>query len=178
MSITCSDFFVRADRLEKKDRVRLKRSCGALLSEADGQTLTVFYRLMPHFVESFEEDRWFLALCIYCLWDKEDNAGRRPMEKQIAAMKDSSKVSDSFDHRFTGLLDTPWNDDGYLNQKLTRMAKMLKQKGYPVDGAELLDALLHWNDASRRIQKKWVRAYCHTDGGENNENNNQNESED
>ena len=158
-----SNFIMRSDNLEKKDRVLLKRNCGALLSEADGNTLTVFYRILPHTVKSYEEDRWFLALCIHCLWNEEDNPKRRPMETQIAAMKYAEDMSDSLDHRLTGLLDTPWNDDGYLSQKLTRMAKMLKQKGYPVDGAALLNDLLHWNDPDRWIQKKWVRAFCRTE---------------
>lgn len=173
-----SNYIEKADRLEKKDRVLLKRSCGSMLSEADGQTLTVFYRLLPGSVKPYEEDLWFLALCVHCLWGEEDNEKRRPMEKQISAMKYREELTDSFDHRFTVLLDTPWNDDGYLNQKLTRMAKLLKQKGYPVDGAELLDALLHWNAPDRYIQKKWVRAYCRTeDLIEDNENRTEDKTE-
>ena len=168
----------KTDTLEKKDRVLLKRSCGAMLSEADGQTLTVFYRLLPKSVRSYEEELWFLALCIHCLWDEEDNGKRRPMEKQISAMKYREELTESFDHRFTVLLDTPWNSDGYLNQKLTRMAKLLKQKGYPVDGAELLDALLHWDAPNRIIQKKWVRAFCNTeDLTENDDDKTENETE-
>ena len=168
----------KADELEKKDRILLKRSCGALLSEADGQTLTVFYRLLPKSVKSYEEDLWFLALCIHCLWDKEEKAKRRPMEEQIAEMKYREELSDSFDHRFTALLDTPWNSDGYLSQKLTRLAKTLRQKGYPVDGAELLEALLYWNASDRRIQKKWVRAFCNTeDLTENDDDKTENETE-
>ena len=93
-------------------------------------------------------------------------------------MKYHENMSDGFDSRFTALLDTPWNDDGYLSQKLTRLAKMLKQKGYPVDGAELLNSLLHWNDPDRWIQKKWVKAYCGTDHtNENNDNNNETNTE-
>ena len=164
-------FFNCSDKLEKKDRVLFKRSCGAMLSEANGKTLTVFYRLLPATVNRYEEDRWFLALCIHCLWDEGDNARRKPMEQQISLMNVREKLTDSFEHRLTALLDTPWNDDGYLNQKLTRMAKMLKQKGYPVDGGQLLDALLHWNDASRVVQKKWVRAFCNTELETNIENN-------
>ena len=161
----------RSDTLEKKDRVLLKRSCGSLLSEVDGNTLTVFYRILPHTVKPYEEDLWFLALCIHCLWDDEDNPKRRPMEKQIATMKYVEKMTDSLDHRLSTLLDTRWSDDGYLSQKLTRMAKMLKQKGYPVDGSELLYDLIHWNDQNRRVQKKWVRALCHTENTiENNTN--------
>ena len=164
-----NSFFSQADRLEKKDRVLLKRSCGAMLSDADGKTLTVFYRLLPGTVNRYEEDKWFLALCVHCLWDEDDNSRRRPMEQQISLMNIREKLTDSFEHRLTTLLDTPWNDDGYLNQKLTRMARMLKQKGYPVDGAALLNDLLHWDDPNRWIQKKWVRAFCRTENtSENN----------
>ncbi len=172
MNTIYGEFIKKADRLEKKDRVLLKRSCGAMLSEADGKTLTVFYRLLPGTVNRYEEDKWFLALCVHCLWDEDDNARRRPMEQQISLMNTREKLTDSFEHRLTTLLDTPWNDDGYLNQKLTRMAKMLKQKGYPVDGAELLTDLLHWDSENRFVQKKWIRAFCNTESENNTDNNN------
>lgn len=177
MSSYYKEFINDVDNLKKKDRVLLKRNCGSMLSEADGQTLTVFYRLLPKFVKPYEEELWFLALCIHCLWGEEDNEKRRPMENQISTMKNRENLTDSFDHRFTTLLDTQWNSDGYLNQKVTRMAKLLKQKGYPVDGAALLDALLHWGSPNRYIQKKWIRAFCNTDNLNNNYEKNENKTE-
>ena len=152
-------FFEKLDSLENKYRVRFKRSCGLLLKESDTETMQTFYRLLPHNVGYSEEDLWFTAACIHCLW-AADETHRRPMQECIAGVKDSSE---SFEKRFTGLLETQWDEDGYLCGKLERMAKLLKQKGYAVDGAELLSALLWWNDEEKRVQKRWIKVYWRTE---------------
>ncbi len=74
-------------------------------------------------------------------------------------MKTRDQLSESFEHRYTALLDTIWSDDGYLNDKLMRMAKMLKQKDYAVAGVALLESLLCWNFDSRIVQKQWAKTY-------------------
>lgn len=156
------EYFERIDQLDKKQRIKLKRSCGSMLNEADAETLAVFYRVLPYQVK-YDEDKYFTAACIHCLWDANET-NRKPMERAIALAKKkkNDELSDSFEKRLTGLLDTPWNEDGYLNGKLERMAKMLKQKEYAIDGAELLDSLLAWDSADKRIQKKWIKVYCNT----------------
>ena len=152
-------FFEKLDALENRHRIRFKRSCGMLLKETDTETMQVFYRILPVNVYYGDEDLWFVAACIHCLWPAEEK-GRRPMQECIACVKDSS---DSFEKRFTGLLETLWGEDGYLCGKLERMAKYLKQKGYAVDGAELLPALIGWNDEEKRVQKRWIKAYWRTE---------------
>lgn len=154
------EFFSRIDSLEKKQRIQLKRSCGSMLNEADAETLSVFYRVLPYQVR-YDEDKYFVAACIHCLWDAEEE-GRKPMEKAISLLKNNDEFSASLEKRLIGLLETQWDEDGYLNKKLGRMAKLLKQKGYAVDGAELLDSLLAWNRDDKYIQKKWIKVYYNT----------------
>lgn len=148
-------FFKKLDALENKHRVRFKRSCGLLLKEADVETMQVFYRILPCDLFYLEENLFFTAACIHCLWPA-DEEGRMPMQECIARVKDTSE---SFEKRFTGLLETYCDEDGYLCGKLERMAKFLRQKGYAVDGKELLSSLIHWNHEEKWVQKEWIRAY-------------------
>ena len=152
-------FFGKLDSLENKHRVRFKRSCGKLLKETDTETLQVFYRILPPETSVWEENLWFTAACIHCLWPAEET-GRRPMQECIAGLKDTS---DSFEKRFTGLLETLWDEDGYLCGKLERMAKFIKQKGYAIDGSELLRSLLWWNHEDKSVQKRWIKTYWQTE---------------
>ncbi len=156
-----TEFFQKIDELEKKHRVLLKRSCGLMLRETDAATMTCFYHILPHNVKGYDEDKWFAAACIHCLWDV-DTTGRKPMEDCIALLKQSGDASDNVEKRLINLLDTPWDEDGFLLSKLGRMAKMLAQKGYSIDGESLIKALLYWNSQDRSVQKKWIKTYCNT----------------
>ena len=56
------------------------------------------------------------------------------------------------------LLDLPWDEDGFLLTKLSRMVQLAKSKGYAVDCQKLLEDLLYWNGEKQTIQRKWARA--------------------
>lgn len=156
-----NEFFGKIDELPEKDRIQFRRGCGLMLRDAGAELLMLFYHVLPHDIE-WGEDRWFTAACIHCLWKAEEK-NRLPMEKAIARLKSNDEISDSFEHRLIALMDTAWSEDGYLNDKLVRMAKMLKQKDYAVDGGALLESLLKWNSEYRSVQKQWAKAYCNTD---------------
>ena len=81
------------------------------------------------------------------------------MQECIAAVKGLEETSESFEKRFTTLLETPWEEDGFLCRKMERMAKYLKQKGYAVDGAPLLRDLLYWDHEDKFVQKQWIKTY-------------------
>lgn len=152
------EFFQRLDALEPKHRIHLKRSCGMLLRESDAETMQVFFRVLPQDVPGWLEDHWFTAACIHCLWKAEEE-NRKPMQECIAAVKGLEETSESFEKRFTTLLETPWEEDGFLCRKMERMAKYLKQKGYAVDGAPLLRDLLYWDYEDKFVQKQWIKTY-------------------
>lgn len=151
-------FFEKLDKLASGQRVLFKRSAGLQLNEAAADTLNTFYHLLPNTVKQRNENDYFLAACVHCLWNA-DAQGRMPMEKALAGYASSPEASDSIRKRFVSLLDTDYNEDGYLAVKLVRIAKLLKQKGFAVDGSTLVSDLRIWNSEYRSVQKKWARAF-------------------
>jgi len=150
-------FIERIDELQTGERTALKRSCGVLLNNADIRAFNAFYKALLLKVPAKDEDIWFFAGCVRAQWDSTQR-NALPFEK---AMADFSKKdgSDSFQKRFVTLLDTPWSEDGYLAVKLTRIIKLLKQKGYVINAESLLRDLRGWNNEDRYVQKKWAKTF-------------------
>lgn len=151
-------FLERVDELSTGARVALKRSAGIMLSGADGKAISAFYRCAAPTIPQWQEDRWFAAACLKCLWEPGEHAGE-PVEKRMAQMIRSAELSDSMSYRVEGLLDTQWDSDGYMLTKLCRMIKMLRQKSpEAIDFAGLLEDLIYWNNENQSVQRKWARA--------------------
>ena len=155
-------FLKRVDALSTGDRVALKRSAGVMLSEADGKAIAAFYRCVTPAVLQWQEDRWFAAACLKCLWDPAEIEGE-PVENVLAKLIRSSELTDNMQHRVEGLLDTAWDQDGYMLTKLCRLVKMLRQKtAAELDFAGLLEDLIYWNNENQSVQRKWARAIFST----------------
>ena len=151
-------FMERVDALSTGDRAALKRSAGVMLSEADGKAIAAFYHCVTPVVPQWQEDRWFAAACMKCLWDPQEGAGE-PVENVLGKLFHSSELSDSVQHRVSGLLDTQWDQDGYMLTKLCRLMKMLRQKTtQELAFADLLEDLIYWNNENQSVQRKWARA--------------------
>ena len=152
-------FLVRLNSLGSGDRAALKRAVGTMLSEADGKAVAAFYRCLPHGIPQRQEDRWFAVACLRCLWDAE-TAGGEPLEQIIGRMMKNEELSGSTGHRAEVLLDTAWDEDGYMLTKLTRLVKLIRQKSdrAPIDFADLLGDLIGWNAENQFVQRKWARA--------------------
>lgn len=150
-------FLKRVDNLSAGDRVALKRSAGTMISEAPGKAMTAFYRCAPLTIPQWQEDRWFAIACVKCLWDPiEGNS--KPIEAIIAELINNSELSASMEHRVEALLDTAWDQDGYMLTKLCRMMKLLRQKaGTEPDFEALLEDVIYWNNESQSVQRKWAR---------------------
>lgn len=156
-------FCQRIDQLDKGSRVALKRSAGVMLSQADGKAIAAFYRCMLPSVPPTQEDKWFAVACMKCLWDPEEAPGL-PAEQVIAQLVREETLSESMQHRVEGLLDTPWDQDGFLLVKLCRFMKLLRQKTtMTVDFSLLLDDLLRWNSDNQSVQRKWARCIFRVD---------------
>ena len=155
-----TEFFSRLKQCSTGERAILRRNCGKMLKDADGQAVVVFYRCLPFDVPAWQEDRWFAAACFSCLW-AEDQTGL-PMEEILGTLKDDS---DSIEHWLAALLDLRWEPDGFLLGKLCRMVKMASAKGFVVDCKKLTDDLVWWNSEKQTVQRKWARAMYmkHTD---------------
>lgn len=152
-------FLLRLKSLGNGDRAALKRAVGTMLSDADGKAVAAFYRCLPYGTTQWQEDRWFAVACLRCLWDAETEGGE-PFEKLVGRMIQNEELSDSTGHRAEVLLDTAWDEDGYMLTKLSRLVKLIRQKSdrAPMDFAALLEDLIYWNAENQSVQRKWARA--------------------
>lgn len=159
MMESCLSFLNRLKLLGNGDRAALKRAAGTMLADADGKAVAAFYRCLPWGTPRWQEDRWFAVACLRCLWDA-DVEGGEPFEKIVGGMIRDEKLSDSTGHRIEGLLDTAWDEDGYMLTKLTRLVVLIRQKSdrAPVDFEALLEDLIFWNAENQSVQRKWARA--------------------
>lgn len=158
MTETQQQFFQRLNRLGTGERAALRREAGTMLREADGAALAAFYRCLPLKVEPVQESKWFAVASLRCLWNAREENGAS-FEKVIAELIRKSELSDSTRHRVEILLDTPWDADGYMLTKLSRLVKLIRQKSdrTPLDFSALLDDLIRWNSDSQISQRKWAR---------------------
>lgn len=159
MMENCLSFLNRLKLLGNGDRAALKRAAGTMLAEADGKAVAAFYRCLPYGTPRWQEDRWFAVACLRCLWDA-DIQGGQPFEKIVGRMLWEEQLSESTGHRVEVLLDTAWDEEGYMLTKLTRLIKLICQKSdrEPVDFAALLEDLIFWNAENQSVQRKWARA--------------------
>lgn len=149
-------FIERLDTVSIGDRVALKRSAGIMLNEADGKAIAALYRCLPGSVPYRQEDRWFAVACMKCMWEPTEAEGE-PVEQILADLLAREELSDSMAHRIEALLDTQWDEDGFLLTKLCRLMKLIRQKTTAqIDFAALLQDLIFWNQDNQSVQRKWA----------------------
>ncbi len=151
-------YFSRLRSLGTGERAALRREAGKMLRQADGRAIAAFYHCLPSEADPRQEDRWFAAACLSCLWDADAPEGK-PFEQIVAALIRAGALSDSIRHRVELLLDTDWDADGYMLTKLTRLIKLIRQKSdrAAVDFEALLTDLLFWNSERQTVQRKWAK---------------------
>ena len=149
-------FFERLDELNTGDRAALRREAGVILKDAKGQAIRTFYQCLPYAVPQWQEEYFFAAACLRCLWDANE-PDQADLVQVLYQLGRDEETSTSTGHRLESLLDTKWDADGYMLTKLTRLIKLIKSKGYSVDCAELLKDLACWNADSQWVQRKWAR---------------------
>lgn len=155
-------YFDRIEMLPDENQIALRRACGNMLNELDAYTLSVFYKCIPDFVEDIHLNKWLFATCIHCLWRDDGNQSRLDrfsVEDALRAYREENKgnISDSFEKRIYTLLDTAWDEYGFMSDKYLKIVRMLKQKGYAVDGRRVLEDLLYWNSDRRTVQRRWAK---------------------
>ena len=146
--------------LSPGERAALRREAGKCLAEADGTTLSVFFRLVPHHLNRRQQECWFSVMTIACLWNPEEAAcgDEFPIMLRKYALR---QTTDGMEKKMRSLLDANWEEDGYLTAKLCRLARMLKADNRQLmpDVERLLYDLLHWNSDSRFVQIRWAQQY-------------------
>jgi CRISPR type I-E-associated protein CasB/Cse2 len=148
-----SEFFAKLGKLSMGDMAVLKRSLGKPLSNALSAA-GAFFKIMP-FYKAWEEDTYFFIACAYCLFSKSN----APSKSFIKYLCELSRESDGVEKRLISLLDTSKKNSIYFYGKLSRMLRMIYQKGHTPDLKELLDDLLNWEHESRYVQLKWAREF-------------------
>lgn len=159
-----NSFLARLNSLGNGERAALRRACGRMLSGADGKAVAAFYHCMPYGTPRWQENRWFAVACLRCLWNLETDGGEA-FEKIVGQMKQKMELSDSIGHRLEALLDTVWDEDGYMLTKLTRLVKLIRQKSdcTMIDFTALLEDLIYWNAEDQSVQRKWARSFFAND---------------
>lgn len=151
LSPQVSQFIARLSALEPGERARLKRDAGKPLSEAS--TLGLFYRLLPYGVRPGDEETYFLVATLCPLADATEQEVNFGTTLHRARAEQNHK---GLDRRVEVLLDA---DPTQLSFRLRQAVKFAKSKDARVNWAQLLHDLLHWNSATRSVQKAWARAY-------------------
>ena len=150
----------RLRELSPGERAALRREAGKCLAEADGMTLSVFFRIAPHHLNRHQQECWFSAMTIACLWNPEEAicGDEFPVMLKEYARR---QTTDGMKRKMRSLLDARWEEDGYLTAKLSRLARMLKADNHQLmpDVERLLYDLLHWNSDSRFVQIRWAQQY-------------------
>ncbi len=147
--------FIKALReLDAAGRARLKRNAGNALNEARN-VYDVFYAMVPAGVD---QDRYFLVATLYAFGTRRSDPLDNPQRNfgaSLRLVRDSEKAG-SLDRRFNALLDA---DSQQLPFRLRQLVSLLSARRVAVDWAQLLTDLRYWNDANRRVQRRWAQAY-------------------
>ena len=158
MTQTQEILFTRLNRLGTGERAALKRQAGILLKNADGKAIAAFYKCLPAVVDGRAEGKWFATACLRCMWAPGEESDT-PLERILSQLIAREQLSDSVRHRVETLIDTPWDGDGYLLTKLSRLVKLVRQKSEETpDFGSLLTDLEGWNGETQWVQRKWARA--------------------
>lgn len=143
--------------LTTAQRAILKRCVGKPLAEA-GRAMGIMYASIPADVERWQEEQYFMILCMSCLWKEEERGEVHPMEECLRRIR----LTDSLDRRVLALLDIDLDGNGnLLNTKLSRLVRQIHSSAERIspDFPQLYEDLLQWDNDNRIIQKKWARVY-------------------
>lgn len=157
----------KLQRLTSGECAALRREAGKCLAETNAQALAIFYRIAPPELSRKQQECWFASITIACLWKvQEVQVGKEfpVMLREYARRQGTGGM----DRRFRSLLDTQWEEDGYLTMKLCRLARMLRSDNRNVmpDIDRLLSDLMHWNYDNRSVQLRWARHFYQPDASE------------
>jgi CRISPR system Cascade subunit CasB len=148
----------RLETLSDGQRASLKRCAGRLLREADARALSAFYSVLSRKESTWREELIFAALCMACLWRREDVQAPKPFISCLLNVA-SGEQSESLDNRLRELLDTAYHETDFLSIKLYRLVRRLRAEGERPDFDALTGDLLRWNHPDKYIQLKWAREY-------------------
>lgn len=170
---TIYKFIAALVRLEDGDCAKLKRNAGQSLNDSR-DVIGLFYNklLRDAAINKWDEEIYFLVATLYP-FDKrrKKQADTATVDEPTEVEKDSKHIpsfgrslhsirneanGNGLDRRVERLLDA---DETQLAFYLRREVQFVTNEGGHIDWAQLLDDLLHWNNADRYIQRRWARHY-------------------
>ena len=153
-----SDWTWDLSRLDTGERSALKRAAGMNMSEASIAAQRAFYKACGY-CDSWQEEFMFPTMCMDALWRSTDEPTVKPMEECLRdLMAKDQETTESIQHRVDALLETPWDDGGFLAGKLLNLVKILKSKtNLKPDFQKLAEDLNRWNHPQRYVQRSWLR---------------------
>jgi CRISPR system Cascade subunit CasB len=135
---------------------------------------------------SWEERCYYMVASLFAAhwehcWDgqPEDGPWQRNLGRSFArlAAKEKErlgKVPPSIEQRFTALLNCRADD---LHVHLRHAVSLMHAREIPVDWAQLLHDVIHWEDRWPTVQKRWAAGFWGTDPDEPTKDNDADESD-
>lgn len=108
-------------------------------------------------VEGWRRQMHYLVAGLWAAHWREERAGVLAPLAKVCALYQLGSGSASTERRFIHLLDA---DREQLPHRLRQMVALLKEQ--PIDFQALLDDLLYWNNADKRVQNAWARTFYRT----------------
>ena len=167
-----ADFVFNLSQLDDGNRARLKRNAGKSLAESRDVQLLFYGRVLPRGIPEWQEERYFLLATLYPLDKAQRDRDRRTSGPDKAAQPAGSPESfgkslrrartednqSGLDSRFARLLDAAVDE---LPFHLRQVVKRLTNDWTPIDWAQLTKDILAWDQAGRRVQRRWARDYVY-----------------
>lgn len=153
-----SDWTWDLARLDAGELSVLRKAAGTVFSQADVSAIRVFYKACGH-CYAWQEEYMFPAMCMDALWRMTDDPTVKPFAEGLRIMtsKDQNTTA-SIKHRIDSLLETPWDDNGFMLGKLLNLVRLLKSNtGLKPDFQALANDLNGWNHPKRYVQRNWLR---------------------
>lgn len=153
-------FFANIDRLPVKKRNALREEAKRTLEDSlHSSSYGIFFSCLPdpNSIPEELESRYYFSGCLHCLWPA-DTKKRLPVEEILWRMGQDKAKAKRLEHDLGILLDYQWFTGDILPGKIYHLARIVKQEGYAIDCAALLEDLIDWDDLKQIVQLKWARS--------------------
>lgn len=145
-------------KLDRGELVDLRRSIGNPFG-ANVAAAAAFYKAICFSPSSKRErDIWFACMCMESLWRPGEARIRRPFTNILHQMyfDANDNGNDSMKHRIRGLMDTPYDERGFLIGKFANFVRQWKAKNPSIipDFNALAYDLLQWN--KNGVREYWI----------------------
>ena len=117
----------------------------------------VHKHVVPYLPERSYNDRWYYVTATLFGSFPEHQSGRSlGAAFHPVAFPQNEPKKESMEARFVALLNAHPDD---IDDHLRHAVSLLKSNEQRLDWSQLLDDLIHWDDARGRVQLKWARDF-------------------